>query len=146
VRLLRCLQIFHFGAPSLNERDNICESVVRFVAAKGPTKQCFIGFENIVQGRTVLHDPTQELLKRLGDLRPRVLPLSRLKGMRVEHEMVVDYDDCHDKAVWWLWGIDRFSDGQAAVLALQGSTLYRFELVRKQGRWTTVRDEPMTYF
>ena len=43
---------------------NMCESVVRFVAAKGPTKQCFIGFENIVQGRTVHHDPTEELHKR----------------------------------------------------------------------------------
>ena len=59
---------FSLGAPSLKERDNICESVVRFVAAKGKTKQCFIGFENIVQGRTVHHDPTEELLKRLDDL------------------------------------------------------------------------------
>jgi len=137
---------YSLGASRLEEREDICESVVRFLAAKDPTKQNFIGFENIVQGRTVHHDPTDELLRRLRDLGPRVLPVSELKGVRVRDGIVVDYHYSKNAEVCWLWGMEIVSKDQATFDLREGSTSYRLEIVRRRGRWTTVGEKPMAFF
>jgi hypothetical protein len=70
------------GASSLQEREDICEAVFRYVATRRRDGICFVGFENIVEGRTVRHDPTDEVLKRLRDLGPSVKPASQAKDAR----------------------------------------------------------------
>jgi hypothetical protein len=131
---------YSLGASSLQEREDICEAVFRFVAAKYRKEVCFIGFENIVNDGTIRHDPTSELLKRLHDLTPPLMPASRANDARTP-------DGMPKGVVYWVWGISRDSKNEARVVAkvaryLGGSSvLYRYRVVRDDGKWKTTEEK-----
>jgi hypothetical protein len=142
---------YSLGASSLEERDEICEAVIRFVAANHGEKYCFIGFENHVQRGSIRHDPTNELMARLRDLSPRVMPVSRAKWGRMSDGIVVDTEHSRHGAVYLLWGFSKTSADEAIFGAkvkrgvTGGSISYQFRLVRKDGKWRTVEEKPMSF-
>jgi hypothetical protein len=137
---------YSLGASSLAEREEICEAVVRHIASNHPTEHCFIGFENVVQGRTVHHNPTDDLLHRLRDVKGRVAPVSQAKGVRVEDGAVVEYEHPSPNVIHWLWGMNMISKDSAAFYVLENSTLYCFEVLRSCGKWITVKEQALSYF
>jgi hypothetical protein len=69
------------GAPSLPERDAICESVARAFVSDTHQATEFIGFKSYDSDGVKYYDPSSELLKRLRSINSHLKPVSDLRPL-----------------------------------------------------------------
>jgi len=129
------------GAPTLMERDAICETVIRtFVVDSAATQ--LIGFVSSDSDGIKLYDPPPQLLEHLSNNASHLVPLSNLSRLNQR-----DYDTHSRQSVMacYLHGMKMLSENQAevvvevvAVFFKPHGTFYRCCVSRQEGTWTMI--------
>ena len=139
---------YSLGASSISERDDICEAVLRYVVTKPGYKYRFVGFENTDGHGYINHDPSEQLMRRMRELRLPLRPLSYAKWGCIQHGSLVDSEHSAHGVIYYIMGIWMKGADEAEVevrveaYAGRGSQFYAYRIIRKNGQWITTEEEP----
>ena len=142
------------GAPSLHERDGICETIIRHLASKRCDVQPVINYRFIgFQGREVaMHDPSKELLQRIRDMKLPVEPVSTAKESRMSRGVRVDSEQAEYGMQYFIVYIqvENADHAEVGVNEMPGFSgageRFTYSLVRSNGQWTITKEEPGPVF
>jgi len=138
------------GAPSLDERDEICEAVVRWIATTQTNACCFVGFEDTthLSDITDFNLSSQPMGQDGGHL---IVATTRQPWTPKEsRSVVVGYEVCRKGVRCIIGDIKLISKDEAEVHArfmshkAALSLLWRFHLRRENGAWRVFDGGPTT--